>query len=96
MKVESLQCERCRGFWDRPITRGRKPRLCPECISEGTPPVRPRRSAPRLLGHDQGDGSVPSDLDNVLSPDARAERLTDMMQPLLARYRRQKGKSNGP
>lgn len=88
MKVESLQCERCRSFWDRPITGGRKPKLCPECVSAGTPPVRPRRSAPRVPDHDQGDGSAPSDLDNVLSPEARAERLTAMMRPLLARYQR--------
>jgi hypothetical protein len=31
---ESLQCEVCSSTWSRTRTRGRKPRVCPQCIKD--------------------------------------------------------------
>lgn len=31
---ESLQCEVCSSNWSRTRTRGRKPRVCPQCIKD--------------------------------------------------------------
>lgn len=33
--MEELTCESCSTVWKRPKTRGRKPRFCAECLSEG-------------------------------------------------------------
>lgn len=34
MSKELLTCEMCSAEWQRPISRGRKPRFCPACIKE--------------------------------------------------------------
>jgi hypothetical protein len=30
--METLTCQKCQSQWDRPLTRGRKPRFCEECL----------------------------------------------------------------
>lgn len=31
--LEQLQCQSCKNSWSRQVTRGRKPRFCPDCVS---------------------------------------------------------------
>lgn len=31
--METLTCEKCSGTWQRQPSRGRKPRYCPDCLS---------------------------------------------------------------
>ena len=41
---EVLKCEECFHTWERSVTRGRKPRICPDCRAWGIKPVTvPRR-----------------------------------------------------
>lgn len=45
--METLTCEACNKTWERPLVRGRKPKVCPECkeaISEGKV-TRPKATA---------------------------------------------------
>lgn len=31
--MESLVCQKCFNTWQRPLSRGRKPRFCPDCVT---------------------------------------------------------------
>lgn len=31
--MENLVCQKCSKDWQRPLTRGRKPRFCPDCVT---------------------------------------------------------------
>lgn len=37
--METLTCEQCNSTWKRQPSRGRKPRLCPSCLSNAQPTV---------------------------------------------------------
>lgn len=82
VEYEELQCGRCREFWWRPVKGGRKPKLCPRCVAEGTPPVRTPRASAQPTG--TGESSVPE----VPDPDAVAARLTDIIRPKIEEYER--------
>lgn len=49
MPKESLVCEECQSSWRREQTRGRKPRLCPNCLSA----PQTASKAPRIVIEDQ-------------------------------------------
>lgn len=34
METEELFCESCKKVWNRQKTRGRKPRVCPDCVPQ--------------------------------------------------------------
>ena len=37
MEIEELICEQCNSHWQRSKARGRKPKLCPTCLTSSTP-----------------------------------------------------------
>lgn len=34
MQTEELFCESCKKVWNRQKTRGRKPKICPDCVPQ--------------------------------------------------------------
>lgn len=44
--METLTCENCSRKWKRELVRGRKPRLCPKCL---TVPETPQRKPQRAI-----------------------------------------------
>lgn len=43
MPKEKLVCEQCRSSWQREQTRGRKPRLCPNCLAAPEQIIKPSK-----------------------------------------------------